>query len=842
MTKFKRILSGVLATALLLSGCSSENSGKDGASATKTSTEGWEKGAYVGKNVTPEELSFMNSMSAFKKLTDGKIVAYDYSMTQKIESADNAETWQKSDGPGKQFVPESDDIKAISDAETLNMPTIDENGVVYSVFGESSNTYTKKENWKLQLKKITTDGTISDLVIKQIDELNQAGESIELNKMISLAPDKLYIQFVHGAVYEQFEENGYSQVDGGTSVNAVFNPETGEKLYDLPEDLTYGNADIVTDKENLYYLSALNETAELVVANLQSGAESKRLATTLSGSNSYNSKIAISDTGKIYIANNDGIYEIDKESSELKLKAKGSKLPLGNPDYYASTFMALSDEEFLSYGYGDSAQELWRYYYDPEASYNPNAVLTIWTLTDSDYSSTNNLQYLTSAFLQQHPEADINIETGIVDTGMSDSSANIDEAIKQLNTRLLTGEAPDILLLDGTPISKYAKEGLLLNLDGKVDTSDMYGTFGEQMKTEKGLFYVPTTFSFYTLVTDDQEIIKADTYEKWMTLLQNSAAFSMEDFYANPDAYLDPSKTQATSETEEKMWQESYNLLPEKQPVLALYDFQSAYDTLWSVNELAIIEDSKINEENLKTFMAEVKLLAEKNKIFESAESIKEEGYDPFEYFDRSFKLGSGYLESISESQYASKISKAKIAGVTQLYQLDEIGNGIMTWENNEQPKAHPDEQFLSVPSVKANGTWNPGNILGVSSQSKHQDLATEFVQFSLSTSMQAKLARNSLPIVKSAIPALIEKTKADYEKMLEQYPQNAEEYKVTFGATIDMDGITAKLTTPLITDNVIRKQAWEPVLDYSRGKISEEEAISKIHDLTKIYLGEKAQ
>src|SRR5699024_8541890 len=68
----------------------------------------------------------------------------------------------------------------------------------------------------------------------------------------------------------------------------------------------------------------------------------------------------------------------------------------------------------------------------------------------------------------EHPELEVRYEVGMQE------GLEKEDVIKQLNTRLLAGEAPDVLILDGLPVDSMVEQGLLTDLSSLVDTEGLY--------------------------------------------------------------------------------------------------------------------------------------------------------------------------------------------------------------------------------------------------------------------------------------------------------------------------------------------------------------------------------
>ena len=84
------------------------------------------------------------------------------------------------------------------------------------------------------------------------------------------------------------------------------------------------------------------------------------------------------------------------------------------------------------------------------------------------YSLTKNPAVTQTAMLyqQEHPELKVELRVGMED----EAALTRTDSIKQLNTELMSGSGPDLIVMDGLSVEKYTDMGLLLPLD--VNVSD----------------------------------------------------------------------------------------------------------------------------------------------------------------------------------------------------------------------------------------------------------------------------------------------------------------------------------------------------------------------------------
>ena len=114
------------------------------------------------------------------------------------------------------------------------------------------------------------------------------------------------------------------------------------------------------------------------------------------------------------------------------------------------------------HGAGTRSQLL-RYDYDPDLVRPETRLLTVYSLEENP-----TVRQAVSQCMLEHPELEVEYEVGMQE------GLEKEDAIKQLNTRLLAGEAPDVLILDGLPVDSMVEQGLLADLSSLVDTDGLY--------------------------------------------------------------------------------------------------------------------------------------------------------------------------------------------------------------------------------------------------------------------------------------------------------------------------------------------------------------------------------
>lgn len=132
-----------------------------------------------------------------------------------------------------------------------------------------------------------------------------------------------------------------------------------------------------------------------------------------------------------------------------------------------------------------------------------------WALEDSDV-----IRSAAAVFANQYPDCDVQLEFGRDATSQALSDEDI---IKNLNTRLLAGEAPDVLFLDGLPIRSLMEKGVLASLDGVVSMDGYYENILTAYSLDGRPYAYPSVFRVPVFASGSSEI-NVDDYASLASL------------------------------------------------------------------------------------------------------------------------------------------------------------------------------------------------------------------------------------------------------------------------------------------------------------------------------------
>ena len=171
---------------------------------------------------------------------------------------------------------------------------------------------------------------------------------------------------------------------------------------------------------------------------------------------------------------------------------------------------------------------LWRIEPDPEQN----------TVSFTIYSLTKNTAVTQTAMLyqQEHPELKVELRTGMEE----EAALTRTDAIKQLNTELLSGSGPDLIVMDGLSVEKYTDMGLLLPVDLNMSEDAYFTNIAETYRKDGKLYAVPTDFLLYAVqgaVGSSPEISSASVTGQWILKHINEAGISGYQYTADYHAF-----------------------------------------------------------------------------------------------------------------------------------------------------------------------------------------------------------------------------------------------------------------------------------------------------------------
>lgn len=184
----------------------------------------------------------------------------------------------------------------------------------------------------------------------------------------------------------------------------------------------------------------------------------------------------------LYMGCRTGLYRYIWGGSVIEQIADGQMTALGDTQRSPRALQVLDNGAFRVMFSGNYMVEM---YYDETLPARPAKELTVYSLEENGW-----IRYAGQLFQKEHPDVLVRYETGMD----GDNAVSREDALRNLNTRLLAGDVPDVIVMDQMDIEQYAEKGVLRELDGilqpYLDDGILYQNIVEGMRmTEKNKIY-----------------------------------------------------------------------------------------------------------------------------------------------------------------------------------------------------------------------------------------------------------------------------------------------------------------------------------------------------------------
>lgn len=174
------------------------------------------------------------------------------------------------------------------------------------------------------------------------------------------------------------------------------------------------------------------------------------------------------EEGRLIYCGHSGIFTHVMDGSTVEQVVDGTLSSLSDPSLNLVAVTEIDGIFFLTCKGSEGGSRILKYAYDPNVAAQPEKEVKIYSLRED-----SGIRQSITAFQNLHPDTYINYEVGMNGT----DGVSISDALRTLNTDILAGNGPDILIMDRMSVETYVGKGLL------TDLSDIL----EEVKEEDGL-------------------------------------------------------------------------------------------------------------------------------------------------------------------------------------------------------------------------------------------------------------------------------------------------------------------------------------------------------------------
>lgn len=430
--------------------------------------------------------------------------------------------------------------------------------------------------------------------------------------------------------------------------------------------------------------------------------------------------------------------------------------------------------------YNDSGEiKLYRFDFDKNAT-APAETLTVWSLEENP-----TIRQAILAFREEHPE--IRVDYQVPD--LEESGKTLNDVLTSLNTKLLAGEGPDVLILDGIGYAGYAEKGVLADLTELYQENQFVGqTVSSLLDADGSCYVLPARFT--------APILFGDGIQTLSTLEELAQAVS-----GGGTALLESAQTEA------------------EKPYFSM-DYESLRDLLWASSAPELIREDGVQAEQLRSWLQALKTISDHFGYFAPNDNDE---MGTIVVSASSGSMGYGNQNVLTEEPAIRWAERTAQTGNVQLGAVEELISALTMTEEWE----HSTEQFTfdQFPGL-AQGVYTPKILMGVSAASEQQEDAKEFVRTALSMEVQRYTYGDGLPVLQEAM-----------DQQLAYFATYASEY----GWDIQtLQPFFDSRSVPVITMQEEKQIIDEAAEQYCSGEVSLEDAVAQVQNELALKLAER--
>lgn len=793
MRKIKRwkqgiAIAGVIAlSGSLLTGCGGTG-GKSSGSGEKTENTK-AMGRFLENDISvPGNSQFLRDV---KVLDSGTLRMIYYNTADSCyyaaDSTDNGETWTNGKSLEEQLGLNEDKGEYISVVSAAVDGSIfvgadlasDSDNEDTQTTADSGDGDSENDNLKMEFFYISSDGNVQKIDTGDIIQSSYTFQACFTENGTVLIVDSgdgvAEINLTDGSLVRRYEEG--NRVD--------FIGTAGKMLFTI-QDQTLHGYDLDTGKP-LDNISALTD-------QIQSDEQDVNWTTTSSFPLMF---LKGDEDNSLFYIDHTGVYRYVLGGSTVEQVIDGSLNSLSSPDTGTVAWGQDSDGNFyVGCNVGDDIK-VYSYVYSKDTPTTPDTELTVYSLKDSDF-----IKQAAVLFQKKYPDVYVNIETGM----SGDDSVTDTDALKVLNTEIMAGTGPDVLLLDGISEDTYIEKGMLEDLSGVLKDADILSNIKDAYTKEDGSIYtMPVKFGI-PMIEGNKDIIAGITD----LTTEADAAESQKDSYGKLKFFSDFAMSPS--------W---------------LIQGTIDYNTPAWMNE-----DGTLKEDALKEYLEQV------NRIWQTQKNAIEET-------KKAYQMGDDWANS-DRSGYTN------IAGsITDLLvKVNTVSagallspEGLVYMDSAKKVDSDLDYRLLNGQSENC---FYPRSIVGISAKASEKEAAEKFVKFlfeeeSQRASNDEGLAVNSKVYEDMAYWKMGKSSGDTIGSIGTSYDTGDGNIKqIVMDEIIPEDetiqniiDLGKTLTVPAKSNQIIRNAVTESGEKYLNGEISLDDAVKAIMQEVNLYLSE---
>lgn len=515
--------------------------------------------------------------------------------------------------------------------------------------------------------------------------------------------------------------------------------------------------------------------------------------------------------GAVMILLDSGMYRYVPGSSVIECIYKTSRSGVDMLDYTLS--FVQDGEAFYLLGYLENNNTL--YFMcssetdeavEPVES-APSEEITVYTLYSQEY-----LEDAVRRFEEEHSGIKIDLEVGREEG----SNTTITEAVNALNTRLLAGDGPDVILMDDLNYAAYRDSGMLKELsdlyDGIISENPAVNTtiLSCYRSEDGGIYAIPSQFAFSMISAPADNIDSLNSLE------------GLAEYIGRADPN------------------------PEFGNDLRIYDAKGLFQLLYPVYSYRIFGNGEsYNRQELENFMSGSKMVWDALMEHTTEEQVREwEALVDAEgiwAYSNTFYLIQGLVDEW-KTFGVSGGPLIREEEEMQLYSGRSIGLYNVTYSQDvryiwHMMNEYPQETY-DIFACDDTNTFTPLMVYSVYAKSEHADAAEEFVKYMLSAETQDNIGmgtysknwehRYGMPVDMEVL-----------QNRMEGYNRYASGTIVPEEEAERCMELIDSLSVPTYRNAILEEKIFSGMEDYLNGTITLEQYMEEADNAITLYMEE---
>lgn len=426
--------------------------------------------------------------------------------------------------------------------------------------------------------------------------------------------------------------------------------------------------------------------------------------------------------GRLLCGNATGYYWLDAQSNlqyclvggtTVETVLDGSRYALTSPGMHVRSAAAIDDDTiYIQMSDGNISsqnQELYRYRWDETLEVVQGGELTVFSLYQS-----RTVEAAVDEMIKQ-TGAGVTYTYALgesTENGQAVVTGSREDALTQLNTQLLAGSGPDVIILDDMPVQSMIEKGVLADLTGIINTDGLLSNMAGVWQTDAGLYAVPARC--VPLLFGGIDTVMADIPDA-ETLAQRLAA--------------EPNINEA-----------EYNWQTDPIPLMAFRNTEQLFDTFYPLYAGEIWQNNELNAAACRTFLEMLNRICQGGgrslNIADAAASV----YSGTSYYTPSNGTSGSFMNAGSNAFCDLEYSLSGLGSYFQYY--TEISGNPTT------------ATVRAMTTAAGQSCIQPSCVAGINASSQNPEGAAQFLQILLGQTVQEQDTYDGYPTLATAVQA----------------------------------------------------------------------------------------